>query len=577
MNTKSIPRPEHPRPDMRRDTWLNLNGEWEYRSDPTGAAINKGALEGRYYRETITVPFCRESRLSGIGDTDFCHRCWYKKTMTLPEGWNKNGNRIRLHIGACDYETDVWVNGKHVGNHIGGYISFAFDITDALDGDEMTLIIRAFDDTRDIRQSTGKQTANTYRSIGCYYTRTTGIWQTVWLELVPAAHITGMKLYPNIETGVLHAELTAKNAFGKRIRAAASYKGKPVGEAEAKVVNGLCMLDIKLSELHLWDVGKGELYDIDFTMDEDTVHSYFGMREVDCKDGILYLNGRPVFQRLVLDQGFYPDGIYTAKDLAELYHDVDLSMSMGFNGARLHEKVFEPLFLEYCDRMGYLVWGEYPNWGMPADDDVNYSNMMQEWQEIVLRDFNHPSIIGWCPLNEACEDHPHRLLEKLAEATRNLDHTRLYIDASGWYHTVGVTDIWDAHDYNHIPEDFKKQYDSLAEGARFNIHFRASSEKTECWEMPTFLSEFGGIWWKPDAEEGWGMGCPVPESEEAFRVRFRGLIEALLFNPIMGGYCYTQLYDVEQEMNGLCFYDRTPKVAPDFFREVQIQKAKIEE
>ncbi len=573
---QNIPRPEHPRPDKKRSLWLNLNGEWDYITDRRRAGKIRGAIDGMGYKEKILVPFCRESKLSGIGDLDFCSNCWYKKNVTLPASWTEAGRRVMLHIGACDHKTEVYVNGKNVGLHIGGYTSFSFDITDAIKENEAMIVIHAEDLTAP-PQATGKQTVPTYHSQGCYYTRTTGIWQTVWLECVPESHIEGMKFYPDIEKFSLHVELTAKNAFGMTVTAQASYEGKPMGQATGRVKNGLCMLDIPLSELHLWEVGNGRLYDIKLTLGEDEVTSYFGMREVDHKDGILYLNGKPVFQRLVLDQGFYPDGIYTAKDIQELYYDVDLAISMGFNGARLHEKVFEPLLLEYCDKMGYLVWGEYPNWGIPADDPVLFSEMMEEWREEVLRDFNHPSIIGWCPLNEASETHTHRFLSKLAEATRNLDHTRLYIDASGWYHTHGVTDIWDAHDYNHIVPEFKAQYDGLANNKRFNIHFRASSPEHECYEIPTFLSEFGGIWWKPEAEEGWGCGCPVPESEEAFRARFRGLCEALLQNPVMGGYCYTQLYDVEQEMNGLCFYDRTPKLDPAFFHEVQTQKAKIEE
>ncbi len=572
---QNIPRPEHPRPDKKRSLWMNLNGEWDYITDRRRWGKSRGATEGKGYNEKILVPFCRESKLSGIGDLDFCTNCWYKKEVAIPEGWQKN-RRVLLHIGACDYKTEVYVGGKLMGTHIGGQVSFFFDITDGIEDGRALIVIHAEDLTRS-PQPTGKQTVPTYHSQGCYYTRTTGIWQTVWLECVPESHIESMKFYPDIEKSLLHIELTAKNAFGMSAFAEAFYEGRPVGGGSGRVKNGLCMIDIPLSELHLWEVGKGRLYDITLTLGEDTVSSYFGMREVDHKNGILYLNGKPVFQRLVLDQGFYPDGIYTAKDLSELYHDVDLALSMGFNGARLHEKVFEPLFLEYCDKKGYLVWGEYPNWGMPADDPVNFSDMMEEWREEILRDFNHPSIIGWCPLNEACEDHTHRFLSKLAEATRNLDHTRLYIDASGWYHTKGVTDIWDAHDYHHIVPEFKEKYDSLARGERFNIHFRASSPETECHEMPTFLSEYGGIWWKPDYEEGWGCGCPVPADEKEFCERYRGLCEALLFNPIMGGYCYTQLYDVEQEMNGLCFYDRTPKLDPAFFYEVQTQKASIEE
>ncbi len=579
MFKSSIPRPEYPRPQMKRTDWINLNGEWDYATDKSRSGMDRGLFNGVCFEEKIIVPFCRESELSGIGDKDFCAAVWYKKQVTLPEGWIDEGKDVVLNIGACDYRTDVWVNGRHIGVHRGGYVSFSFVITTALKDGENLIVIRAEDDTRDDRQPTGKQSFR-HDSFECFYTRTSGIWQTVWLEAVPRIRISHVKYYPCLEKQTLFAEVYSDGvATGREVRASVRYGGKWMGEATAPVKNHVARLEIKLEELHLWEPGAGRLYDIELTLGNDRVSSYFGMREVECRDGMMYLNGKIVFQRLVLDQGFYPDGIYTAPTLDALKNDVDMSMALGFNGARLHEKVFEPLFLEYCDRRGYLVWGEHANWGMTHRGDTPFSDFLMEWQEILERDFNHPAIIGWCPLNETpLSDHfDRRFSEKLAELTRAYDNTRMYIDASGWYHYPGITDITDCHDYEQDPEAFKAKFDALERGEQYNIHYIYKNQEHDYWSTPTFVSEYGGIFWfENGVPDGWGYGLP-PATEDEFKARFKGLTEALLFNAKIGALCYTQLTDVEQEQNGFYTYDRKAKFAPEFFRSVLTQRAKIEE
>lgn len=589
MSEKKIPRPEYPRPQTKRKDWINLNGEWDYSTDRGMSGCERGLANGDNFDEKIIVPFCRESELSGIGDKDFCSCVWYKKTVTLPSDWQ--GKRVKLHIGACDFKTEVWVNGQYIGEHRGGYVSFAFEITKALSEGDNVIVIRAEDDTRSPRQASGKQSM-TYASAGWHYTRTTGIWQTVWLECLPQHYIDKIKFYPHIDSPALYAEVYATDSNGMEVTAVVSYEGREVGRATKTVKCGVAKLNIHLSELHLWEVGKGRLYDITLTMGDDRVDSYFGMREVDCRNGIMYLNGKPVFQRLVLDQGFYPDGIYTAPTYEALKHDVDISMDLGFNGARLHQKVFEPLFLEYCDRKGYIVWGEHANWGMAHSGDAAFAEFTMEWTEIIERDFNHPAIIGWCPLNETTYDTDRRLTAKLAELTRAYDNTRLYIDASGWKHEEGITDIMDWHDYDQNPVTFKERYDALLGDGTVNAHSHFRGRDMVYNIKPTFVSEYGGTWWSDTQRSGggygggvWSAGSPnagwgygkCPQSEEEFKYRFKGLTEALLFNPMMGGLCYTQLTDVEQEQNGLYTYDRKLKFDAEFFKAVLSQKAKIEE
>ena len=574
LYTPNAPRPEFPRPQFDRGdaNWLNLNGPWEYQTDRGLTGEQRNYQNGAPFSETITVPFCRESELSGIGDKDFCEGVWYRKTLTLPADWA--GKRVLFHIGACDYYTKVWVNGQYMGDHIGGYVAFSYDITKALKEGENTITVGVEDHLRTGTQPGGKQSM-LYHSYGCSYTRTTGIWQTTWLECVPTDYIASTKYYPDIERGKLVIEALTIGGEGMTLTAKATYEGKDMGVGTTVVHGGKALVEVPLDELHLWEVGNGRLYDLTLTMGEDTVDSYFGMRKIECRDGFFYLNGKAVFQRLVLDQGFYPDGIYTASSLSELEADIDRSLAMGFNGARLHQKVFEPLFLSLCDKKGYIVWGEHANWCLDISREAAYQNFLPEWCEIMARDFNHPAIIGWCPLNETqINQNPH-FVKLLAAITRQYDTTRMYIDASGWAHIEGLTDIMDLHDYEQDPEKFAAKLAPLTEGGTYNVHWHAGPNHV-MEAKPTFVSEYGGIRWAPKEDAGWGYG-QAPMSEEEFINRFKGLSEAILFHPKMGALCYTQLTDVEQEVNGLYTYDRVAKFDPAIMHAVLTQKAAIEE
>ena len=574
LYTPNAPRPEFPRPQFDRGdaAWLNLNGPWEYQTDRGQTGEQRGFQNGAPFSETITVPFCRESELSGIGDVDFCDSVWYRKTLILPEGWA--GKRVLFHIGACDYYTKVWVNGQYMGDHTGGYVAFSFDITKALKEGENTLTVGVWDHLRNETQPGGKQSPR-YESFGCFYTRTTGIWQTTWLECVPTDYIASTKYYPNLELKKLVIEALTVGGEGMTLTAKASYDGKPMGVGTTTVHGGKAVVEVELDELHLWEVGNGRLYDLTLTMGEDTVDSYFGMRKIECRDGFFYLNGKCVFQRLVLDQGFYPDGIYTASTLSELEADIDRSLAMGFNGARLHQKVFEPLFLSLCDKKGYIVWGEHGNWGQDSARESVFQNFLPEWCEILARDFNHPAIIGWCPLNETQNNQLPLFVKLLATVTRQYDTTRMYIDASGWTHTEGLTDIMDLHDYEQNPEAFAAKLAPLAEGGTYNVHWWGGPNDA-MHTHPTFVSEYGGIRWAPQEAAGWGYG-QAPQSAEEFITRFKGLTEAILFHPKMGALCYTQLTDVEQEVNGLYTYHRIPKFDPAIMHAILTQKAAVED
>lgn len=566
-------RTEHPKPQMQREHWQNLNGEWDFAFDFGCSGVERRFYERDGLDRKIQVPFCPESDLSGIGYKDFIPAVWYQKKVELTK--EQLEGHVRLHFGAVDYECRLWVNGQEAGTHRGGYVSFSFDITRYAKEGENTLTLYARDDTRSGRQCKGKQ-SGLFHSHGCDYTRTTGIWQTVWLEFLPKAYIEKVYYYPNIaESSVTVRAVTVGEGI---FSAEASYEGKICGQAQAKATAGNVTLDIPLSELHLWEAGAGRLYDLKLSFGEDCVNSYFGMREIRLEGERVLINGRSVFQRLVLDQGFYPDGIYTAPSDQALQQDIRLSMEAGFNGARLHQKIFEERFLYHCDRMGYLVWGEQGNWGLDLSRPDGLKCFLPEWMEALDRDFNHPAIVGWCPFNETWDYEGRRqdndLLAMVYRMTKLFDTTRPCIDTSGNYHVL--TDIYDMHDYEQDPAVFAASYEAFAEGGPLTD--RMADRQTPVPGIPVFISEYGGIKWDVEGSlaDSWGYG-DGPKTEEEYIARYRGLTDALLDNPHMFGFCYTQLYDVEQEVNGLYTYDRKPKMDMEIFRKINSRKAAIED
>ena len=586
----NIPRAEHPNPQWERKTWKNLNGPWEFEFDFGCSAVERRLWEKKRFDREILVPFCPESRLSGIGYTDFINGVAYRKNFELSQ--EELSGRVLLHFGAVDYEASVYVNGTLVGSHKGGYTSFSFDITKHVAPGPNTLFVAVKDDVRSGLQPKGKQ-AHLYASSGCDYTRTTGIWQTVWLEFVPERHIQSAKYYPDPANGKV--TVTGLVQGQGTLQLTALWEDKPVGEAALSVEDGFFTAQLDLSETHLWEPGKGGLYTLLLSFGEDRVKSYFGLRTAKFQGRKFLLNGKSLFQRFVLDQGFYPDGIYTAPTEEDLVKDIQLSFAAGFNGARLHEKVFEARFLYHCDRLGYLVWGEYPNWGLDHAHPLSTETYLNQWSEAVERDFNHPAIIGWCPFNETWgyreEREKNALLTSLYKLTKRLDPTRPCIDSSGNYRIL--SEVYDIHDYDQDTQSFQARWDGLTDRIRetggvipaedpfFNSAPEGPSGRAPFFnqpydDQPIFVSEYGGIRWPDDTVEGWGYGN-APATPEEFFARYKGLTEALLNNPEIFGFCYTQLYDVEQEVNGLYTYGRAQKFDIGLIQKINQQKAAIED
>lgn len=571
---------EYPRPTLVRENWTNLNGEWQFEIDNGKVGKEKEYFKREALDGKITVPFCPESKLSGVGHTDFINCVWYKNKINVKK---EAGKRTILHFGAVDYFTTVYVNGVEAGSHIGGYTPFSVDITDFANDGENDITVCAEDDLRGSKQPGGKQSAK-LKSFGCFYTRTTGIWQTVWLEEVNDCYVKDVKIttdisVPSVNVSVALSEMPADTY----VKAVAYWDGKVVGEKKVEVFGKSINFGMELSEKHLWEIGKGGLYDLKITVESngsvcDEVSSYFGLRSVSLDGKKFMINGKSVFGRWVLDQGFYPDGIYTAPTDEALKNDIESSMKLGFNGARLHEKVFEPRFLYWADVLGYLVWGEHANWGLDITATGCVDAFLQEWIEAVNRDFNHPSIIGWCPFNETWDHEGRRqnneILRTVYRVTKAIDPTRPVIDTSGCYH-ISETDIYDIHDYEQNAEKFASHYEKLPNGVEDDVLCGGGERQKYDGKLPLFISEYGGIQWSTD-KESWGYGN-APKSEEEFIERYKNLTDVILDCPHMFGFCYTQLYDVEQEQNGLMTYDRKFKFDPEIFKKINSRKAAIED
>lgn len=590
MNT-TIPRPEHPMPQWERTTWQNLNGTWEFEFDFGTSAIERKLWEKDKFDREILVPFCPESRLSGIGYTDFINGVAYRRHFELTA--KELTGKTLLHFGAVDYLTDVYVNGTYAGQHKGGYTSFTFDITDLVKEGDNTLFVAAKDDVRSGLQPKGKQ-ADKYASSGCDYTRTTGIWQTVWLEFVPQTYIKSAKYYADPLSSCL--TVTGITEGAGTLTLTAQWEGKTVATKTIASKGGCFTTQLELSEVHLWEAGKGGLYDLLLTYGEDSLKSYFGMRTTRFEGRKYLLNDKSLFQRMVLDQGFYPEGIYTAPTDADLIKDIELSYAAGFNGARLHEKVFESRFLYHCDRLGYLVWGEYPNWGLDHANPQATEIYLNEWTEAMERDFNHPAIIGWCPFNETWgyweNKEKNALLSSIYKLTKLLDPTRPCVDTSGNFHAI--TEVYDIHDYDQNVISFKNRWDGFAQLIKDQNGVIESTDEALKTDIlvhgerhvpffdqayhnePIFVSEYGGIQWVKNSVEGWGYG-QAPKTEEEFFARYKGLTDALLDNGEIFGFCYTQLYDIEQEINGLYTYEREQKFDINIIKTINERTAKIEQ
>ena len=605
------PRPEYPRPQFRRDDWINLNGTWSFEIDqrqpwhlaydsnaerPHGGPHDPARLRpparasSKGFSRSILVPFAPESELSGIGEKDMVDTIWYHREISIPEVWA--GKKIMLNFGAVFYNADVFIDGVPAGIHYGGSASFSLDITRFVRfGKSQDLVVGVTSNLWDGSQPSGKQ-AWKHDSWGCWYTRTTGIWQTVWMEPVAANALERVQILANLDSSRFVLVPTYYGlARGQRLVVSVFYGGTLVAGAELIAADGIPVF-LDLDEVKPWSPENPQLYDLELRVLDaggvllDKVYSYAGLRKVHIEGNRFFLNNQPYYQRLVLDQGFYPAGIWTAPSDEALRRDIELAKAAGFNGARLHQKVFEERFYWWADKLGYLCWGETPSWGLDYNDDgLPARNFLGELKEIIVRDRNHPAIVAWTPFNESVQYFKPRNHERLhIEAYRlckDLDPGRPVNDSSGYIHHR--TDLWTVHSYEQAPDELARLLATHPIDGPFR-NFPAAEAPYE--GQPYLVDEFGGIKWDPATQDvaaqvgglnkaSWGYGKP-PQSIEEFYTRLEGQVRALMELGHIDGWCYTQLTNVEQEQNGIYNYDRTVKFDMERIRKIFTMERKGE-
>jgi beta-galactosidase/beta-glucuronidase len=580
-----IPRPEYPRPNFVRDEWLNLNGEWEFAFDDRDEGLRAGWHDGRTLAGRIIVPFPYQSELSGINDQSIHERVWYARTFELPAAWQ--GRDLLLHFGAVDYQTTVWVNGQEIGHNQGGHVPFLFDIAPYVKPGRNRLTVRVID-AQDPGQPRGKQSSTGLPHDIDYYC-TTGIWQTVWLEPVPSIRIEEIRITPLAYRNIIEliVYLHAPSAAW-RIEAEASEQGRIVARAEERTAVATGWLSLSIPYAKLWSPGAPHLYDLRVRLFDgdkllDEIKSYAGLRSIEIRAGRVLLNGESIYLKLVLDQGYWPQSYLTAPTDEALQTDIGYAKMFGFNGVRKHQKIEDPRWLYWCDRLGLLVWEEMPNaraWSSHAEECL-----AAEWRVAVRRDYNHPCIIAWVPVNESMgfpglgSRHPgqYAFIERMVSITRRLDPTRPVIDNDGWEHT-DITDICAIHDYTPTARELRSRYQLKAAGGELPptvwignkpLFSRGSKYRGQ----PVVLSEVGGFLnippHVPPAQRDmlYQFYASVSTSAELL-AKYRDLMEGIASLKFLAGFCYTQLTDIEQEINGLLTYDRRPKLPPESIAEI---------
>lgn len=551
-----------PNPIFSRKETTIINDGWQFSFD------NKSW-------QPINVPYSPQSKLSGIGYTDFIPVCYYKKTFLI----ETIGERLTLHFGAVDYRASVYVNDIYVGSHVGGYTPFSFDITNVAKVGKNVIYMVVNDDEYG-KMLSGKQSPRK-DSYGCFYTRTTGIWQSVWLEKTPKKYINNVYFYPNIENCSVDVDLcvSSKGTYSIEIY----FNDHAVGSSTGEIAYSK-KITISLTEKHLWELGKGNLYDVKISFEGDEVCSYFGLREVRYQGYDFLLNGKKTYQVLVLDQGYNPEGLYTPSSVEAMQKDIAMVKELGFNGVRLHQKLFEPQFLYLCDKAGYMVWGEYPSWGIDYSNLAHLGQFITEWEEALRRDFNHPSIVIWSPLNEAWGDLADwqktrnvTFIDCVYEFTKKFDKTRPCVDVSGGHHGH-ATDLYDFHCYEDIA-NIQKYLDQYERAGELDIPLLYCQDDELRYQkgLPVHFSECGGISFGFDSadketetvnecavqfETPWGYGKGETDGD-AFLERYSQLVGLIVKYKMVSGFCYTQLYDIEQEQNGFYYYNRSDKLTKE--------------
>lgn len=579
----------YPRPQFIRAQWESLNGDWTFAFDDSNIGESEKWYLNPSFERTIVVPFSYESEKSGINDTNLHDCVWYGKRFYADKEMLSCHNYI-IHFEGCDYLTKVWVNGRYVGSHEGGYTRFSFDLTDFVSDGENTIVVRA-EDRRSVLQMRGKQKWKN-ENFSVFYTQTTGIWKTVWTEYVPKMSLSSVKMTPHLDKQQLEVEAFVSapdEADDLMLEACVTFNGQKVRTVSSSLLWGHVRFDIDIRSeasdteealVKTWSCENPNLYDIRFRLlrdgkIQDEVLSYFAMREIRIEGSRILLNGSPLYQRMLLNQGYWKDTLLTPSGDEALEKDVTLIKSMGYNGVRLHQKVEDERFFYYCDTMGLLTWCETPAYFFDRDDAVQA--FIRQWNEIVRQYYNHPSVITWTPFNESwgitnvkTDVRQQYLTQAVYYMTKNYDPYRPVITNDGWEHTV--SDVITVHDYSQNGEKIRQNWtehkDEILSCAVTPYTLRAAFADGFAYKgQPVIVSEYGGIAIRPETPgKVWGN---LVEKHE-FVGRYASITSVFREIPYVSGFCYTQFTDVQQEINGMADMERNLKVDPEVIRKINM-------
>jgi hypothetical protein len=570
----------YPRPMLQRARWMNLNGRWDFAIDKDGTLADPRQVD---WRQKILVPFAPETPASGIGDTGFYNAVWYRRVVQVPR--SLEDERVILHFGAVDYQATVWVNDQLAARHEGGYTPFQADITDLLKTDGLqTIIVRGEDDPSDLAKPRGKQDW-LLDAHSIWYPRTTGIWQTVWLEIVPAIHMDYLRWTPCVEDWAiqLDARLAGPRREGLRLHVKLSSQGRTLIDdsyamgSDQQVSRKILLPDPGIDDARnalFWWPHAPNLIDAELTLcdgdDEtiDTITSYTAVRGVSLLGDRFFLNGRPYPLQLVLDQGYWPETGLSAPDDEALRKDVELLKAMGFNGVRKHQKIEDPRFLYWADRLGLLVWEEMPSAYTFSQQTIE--RISRQWIEAIHRDVSHPCIVAWVPFNESwgvpnlpVQEAQRKFISGIYGLTKAIDPGRPCIGNDGWETGAGASDIIGIHDYDADPARLVRRYAHEPGSITSLLKNDMPGNKVLLLEgftyqsQPIMLTEFGGIAYSKDLAHTWGYSRAGTAHDYA--LRYYHLMDVVRGLSLFSGWCYTQFTDTYQEANGLLHMDRTPK------------------
>ena len=554
----------HPNPSFCRSNWVNLNGTWEFSFDQP------------IFDKKITVPFCYESKMSEINQTEMHSSVWYRRTTEIQ--YNKSGKCL-LHFDGVDYRCNVWIDGQYIGSHVGGQTAFVFDISSAIyNKQSIQIVVQAEDDHKNLSMPRGKQYwEDKPKSI--FYTHTTGIWKNVWLAFVSDIYLCSVRITPRYDEKSVRFDYQLNLPAAIRLDTEISYQGKIVSTLSIhnKCESGTYSIQLNQTAIAAWNFYEDltwspehpYLFDVRYTLYNekseviDEVFSYFGMRKISVENGRVLLNNRPYYLKMVLDQGYWPDSLMTPGSDEDIIKDITLIQQMGFNGVRIHQKVECARFLYFADKMGLLVWAEFGSAYLYTSSYA--AEMYKEWSENILQNYNHPSIIAWVPLNESwgIQEIKENAMEQahcgaMYHITKSLDQSRIVIDNDGWEHLN--SDLLTIHDYEGNQDVLRNRYSSMDNILKFlpGGHYLYVNGKYK--GEPILLTEFGGIAlnYSNMSEGDWGYSSD--QDPKSYYLHLNNVFDAIKASPILAGYCYTQFTDIDSEKNGLLTYDRKPKI-----------------